>query len=66
MLAVDDEAFDKWLGTCRTILIDRLHCSPEFADLVISGAGIGIYRRQFERGLSPEQCIDLELCYWND
>jgi hypothetical protein len=65
MLA-DEEAFDHWLGTCRRILMDQLSCSPEFADLVIMGAGITIYRNQFERGLSPEQCIELELCYWND
>ena len=65
-MTADESGFGKWLAECRANLIERLHCTPDFADQVISGAGIDIYRHQFSRGLSSERCIELELCYWND
>jgi hypothetical protein len=65
-MTANESGFDKWLDECRAILIESLHCTPDFADRMISGAGIDIYRHQFLRGLSPQRCIELELCYWND
>jgi hypothetical protein len=66
VMTASESDFDRWLDECRAILIERLHCTPDFAGEVISGVGIDIYRHQFSRGLSPERCIELELCYWND
>ena len=65
-MAVNESDFDKWLNECRAHLIERLNCTPDFADRVISGAGLDIYRHQFLRRISPECCVELELCYWND
>jgi hypothetical protein len=59
-MTANESGFDKWLDECRCIA--RLISPTRW----ISGAGIDIYRHQFSRGLSPERCIELELCYWND
>jgi hypothetical protein len=65
-MTASESNFDLWLDECRAILTERLHCTPDFADRVIFGVGIDIYRHQLSRGLSAERCIELELCYWND
>ena len=58
--------FETWLQECRFILIRTLQCSDEFAHKIIEGSGIDIYRHQFNRKLTAQQCIDEELIYWND
>jgi hypothetical protein len=39
-MTASEPGFDKWLAECRAFLIESLHCTPDFADRVISGAGI--------------------------
>ena len=58
--------FETWLQECRSILIRTLQCSEEFAQKIIEGSGIDIYRHQFNRKLTPQQCVDKELIYWNE
>jgi hypothetical protein len=54
------------LSECKSIIVSTLNCSDEFAGAMIRGAGVLVYPRKFDRGLSPQQCIDDEMVYWNE
>jgi hypothetical protein len=58
--------FDSWLAECRAEFMRRLHCSADYADKVIAGVGLDIYRHQHARGLTPNECIGRELAFWCD
>lgn len=58
--------FETWLAACQTILMTTLNVTETFAAATIQGAGISIYKAKFDRGLTPQQCVDDELIYWNE
>lgn len=57
--------FEPWLEECKSIIRQRLNYSDELAQKMIDGAGIAVYRAKFDRGLTPQQCIDDETNYWD-
>lgn len=57
--------FERWLAECRAIICRTLSYSDDKATLMIEGAGLSIYRAKFDRGLTPQQCVDDELIYFS-
>lgn len=58
--------FEPWLDECRALISQKLGFDSETARNMVEGAGLKIYREKFERGLTPEQCVDDELSTWNE
>lgn len=58
--------FETWLSECRQIIRQTLGFSGVLVDSMIAGAGLQIYRAKFDRGMTPQQCIDDETRYWNE
>lgn len=58
--------FEPWLDECRKLLSQTLRFDHEKAREMVEGAGLQIYRAKFDRGLTPQQCVDDELSTWNE
>jgi hypothetical protein len=58
--------FEAWLSECRSILSATLHLTETKAAAMIQGAGIAVYLAKFQRGFTPQQCVDDELVCWNE
>lgn len=59
-------AFGPWLDQCRELIAQWLRCDETHASAVMLGAGLGVYRAKFERGLTPRECVDDELSVFNE
>ena len=57
--------FEQWLAKCRSPIGTTLRMEAGTVDKMIKGAGEHIYRAKFDRGMTPQQCVDDELIYWN-
>jgi hypothetical protein len=58
--------FEAWLYECLSILSATLDFTEANAAAMIQGAGISIYLAKFNRGMTPQQCVDDELICWNE
>lgn len=58
--------FEAWLAECRDVIIKVLGFDARLAGQMIEGADVSIYRAKFDRGLTPQQCIDDEVAAWNE
>jgi len=58
--------FESWLTECQLIISKKLNFDEDDAARMIDGAGISIYLAKFERGLTPQQCVEDELIAWNE
>lgn len=59
-------SFEAWLADCQMIFVTTLNFTETIAAAMIHGAGISVYKAKFGRGMSPQQCVDSELIYWNE
>ena len=58
--------FEQWLADCLVLISSKLGFDSATALRMVNGAGLSIYRDKFERGLTPQQCVDDELRGWNE
>jgi len=58
--------FEQWMQECSAIIQTVLSFDKETALQMILGAGMVQYRKKFDQGLTPQQCIDDETIYWNE
>jgi hypothetical protein len=58
--------FGAWLDECRQIIAAALRCDTAKANAMVLGAGIAIYRKKFDRGLTPQECVNDEFSVFNE
>jgi len=58
--------FEEWISACEVAISKALGFDKAMARRMIDGVGIDIFRDKFDRGMTPEQCIDDELMLWNE
>ena len=58
--------FEEWLAECCLIISATLQMDSATVIKMIDGSGEAVYRAKFGRRLSPQQCVDDELIYWNE
>jgi hypothetical protein len=57
--------FEEWLAECRSLIAAIFGLDDATVTKLIIGDGEGGYRATFDRGMTPRQCVDSEMIYWD-